>query len=351
MKDPTQHAQQQLIEDVQHNCHISDALYARDYSLCIYLLKMREYFRWERGLAYGASLPKEELGDWITQREAYWDALLEDEYRDLALGGDAVDPFQSERINAGLRDGGYIYSGGIGMFAKPSFFIAELDSARQEYGYPVYIAGRELARDINAQPAMSDGHQIILRRESLRRMLWEKLEEWGWRRQDNAMGRALAYYPFDSDVLGALDSMTEAETDAVIFHEVGELKAGEFLGQQWRELIAQSARSRLELAARAMRDHLADTWITLPNLLEREAEASIHFYFGNLSGMRKAIYPSLMRAYERWIATGKLKYLHDALGSGLDYWQGQSAMLLAHFDRYGQEGIGELEKRVGDIKL
>ena len=30
---------------VQHNCHISDARYAGHNALCIFLLKMREYFR------------------------------------------------------------------------------------------------------------------------------------------------------------------------------------------------------------------------------------------------------------------------------------------------------------------
>lgn len=35
---------------VQYNCHISDARHGADYSLCIYLMKMREYYRWEQRL-------------------------------------------------------------------------------------------------------------------------------------------------------------------------------------------------------------------------------------------------------------------------------------------------------------
>ena len=38
---------QQMVRDlaqaVQHNCHISDARHGADYSLCVYLMKMREY--------------------------------------------------------------------------------------------------------------------------------------------------------------------------------------------------------------------------------------------------------------------------------------------------------------------
>ncbi|HKJ07631.1 MAG TPA: hypothetical protein VKA76_00940, partial [Gammaproteobacteria bacterium] len=47
-----------LCAKVQKNCHISDARYAGDYTLCIYLLKMREYYRWEKGYSLDASLNK-----------------------------------------------------------------------------------------------------------------------------------------------------------------------------------------------------------------------------------------------------------------------------------------------------
>ena len=38
----------QLSDTVQLNCHISDARHAGNYTLCIYLLKMREFYRWEK---------------------------------------------------------------------------------------------------------------------------------------------------------------------------------------------------------------------------------------------------------------------------------------------------------------
>ncbi|MEJ2622672.1 MAG: hypothetical protein P8163_21250 [Candidatus Thiodiazotropha sp.] len=49
----------QLCCTVQRNCHISDARHGTDYGLCTYLLKMREYYRWENGLDYQASLTNE----------------------------------------------------------------------------------------------------------------------------------------------------------------------------------------------------------------------------------------------------------------------------------------------------
>ena len=57
-----------LAKTVQRNCDISDARHARDYSLCVYLLKMREYFRWEQGYRLTEDLPRDELGNWVVAR-------------------------------------------------------------------------------------------------------------------------------------------------------------------------------------------------------------------------------------------------------------------------------------------
>lgn len=60
---------------VQHNCHIPDARHGADYSLCIDLMKMREYFGWEQRLPYGATLEKNAVGAWLQAREQRWEAL------------------------------------------------------------------------------------------------------------------------------------------------------------------------------------------------------------------------------------------------------------------------------------
>ncbi|MCS6786726.1 MAG: hypothetical protein NZ524_06820, partial [Thiobacillaceae bacterium] len=43
-----------LINAVQRNCDISDAQYAGDLTLCTFLLKMRELYRWEHDIPLGA---------------------------------------------------------------------------------------------------------------------------------------------------------------------------------------------------------------------------------------------------------------------------------------------------------
>jgi hypothetical protein len=62
---------------------------------------------------------------------------------------------------------------------------------------------------------------------------------------------------------------------------------------------------------RAIRDHLADSITTLPQLLKtvnnqasrNDASSSLHFYFGNMTAMRKHLAPSLLSAYEDWNKT------------------------------------------------
>ena len=73
-----------LVRSVQTNCHISDARHGADYSLCVYLMKMREYYRWEQGLPYGAILGKDKVGDWLAAREQLWENLEEAEFEDVA---------------------------------------------------------------------------------------------------------------------------------------------------------------------------------------------------------------------------------------------------------------------------
>ena len=57
------------LEAVRTNCHITDAKHATDYTLCVYLLKMREYFRWEHDIPFNETLPHQDLTDWLTTRE------------------------------------------------------------------------------------------------------------------------------------------------------------------------------------------------------------------------------------------------------------------------------------------
>jgi hypothetical protein len=295
------HEIETLTDAVQYNCDVSDARHGADFSLCVYLMKMREYYRWQRKLPYGAPLAKDDVGDWLAAREELWEGLEDAELKPLSIHGRDYDPFDAAAINASLADEGLVYSSGLGNRAKPHFFLGRLARRVRRGGYTVFVAAGEYARDLAAPPAMTLGNSIFLRRESLRRMLWEKFESWRWNRPDNALGRAFACYDFDGDLEGALDAMTDREIDNALLHEQGEYEAGRLLGDAaWNAMVADLVGTPAELAARAVRDHLADALVTLPKLAERADAPALHFYVGNLNNMRKHLFPGLTAAYDAW---------------------------------------------------
>ncbi len=338
----------ELVEQVQHNCHLSDAHHARDYSLCIYLLKMREFYRWEHGIAFGEQLPKEPLGEWLKAREAHWESIEENDLLPLTLAGNSYQPFNSELINEQIVEDGLVYSGGY-CGAKPHFFIAELEQLELREGVRIYISGHELARELTAPPAMSLGSTVFLRRESLKRMIWEMLEEWGWQEPDRAIARAAGYYDYQHDLPGALSAMSRSELDTLLQHELGEIVIGRELGQEWEAMLAALPRSKAEFLLRAIRDHLVDCSRTLPWLLAEGRDASLHFYFANFTTMRKAIFPELVSAYRRWTEGNSRDALYEAIKRGEERWYRAAERALAVYREVGDESA-ELVQRLNKLE-
>ncbi len=332
-----------LRQTVQHNCHIADALYAGDYTLCIYLLKMREFYRWESGLPYNSTLENSSVGEWLREREQLWDSLEHNQFESVVIDDSEFDPFDTERINTALKPYDLVYSGGLGLKTKPHFFLGKLHDHHAMDDYTVYISSNEYARDLTAPPAMALGQTIFIRRESLKRMLWEKLEEWRWNRPANAMARTIEHYEFNADVDAALDAMTETELNSALLHEIGEVEAGKRLGKEWEQLLAALPHCKAEIMLRALRDHLADALSTLPALLEQEQTASLHFYFANLNSMRKHMYPSLLGAYQQWHENGTLKPLRLQVQQGRDHWQSLAENALELYRQRGPEAQEAIE--------
>lgn len=334
----------QVVATVQRNCHISDAHYAGDYTLCIFLLKMREFYRWENQIPFSGTLPREDVGQWMQEREQMWESMEESAFEPIKLGDAVFDPFDAENINRALLPQGYVYSAGYGRFNKPHFFLGALQRAEQREGYNVYISTCEYARDLVAPPAMLQNGNIYLRQESLRRYLWERVEEWQWNRNSVAMARALADYDFEGQVEESLDRMTEVETESVILHEVGEALAGEHLGEAWHDLLAALSRSKGEIMARAARDILADCLSTLPRLAERDNGAALHFYFANFSGMRRYLFPEAMSAYQRWSENHDRQALHELVRTGATRWLDITSQMLALHKQHGAQAGTAIEK-------
>ena len=333
----------QLVNTVQKNCHISDARHAGDFTLCIFLLKMREYYRWEHDIPFANNLPKDEVGEWLQEREGMWSDLESNSFELLPLEGRTLDPFDVETVNRELIPQGYVYSGGYGRFSKPHFFLGTLLKKEQRAGYTVYISSCEYARDLEAPPAMLQGNTIYIRQESVRRFLWEKIEEWRWNRKNEAMERALACYAFEIDMNSALERMTENETEAMILHELGEGLAGEKLGPDWQKMLAAFSRSKAEIMVRAVRDILADCLSTLPSLLTSNNTASLHFYFANFTGMRKHLYPEALEAYRRWATADDHQALSVMVESGQRRWLETARAIMNLFKEKGEHAGTAIE--------
>jgi hypothetical protein len=211
----------------------------------------------------------------------------------------------------------------------------------------VYVAGCEYARDLIAPPAAMRDGAIFLRMDAVRRLLWNKFEEWQWKEKDTALGRAFAHYDFAQDIERGLDRMAEAESEVMILHEVGEARAEKLLGEDWNSMLGQLDSRHAELLARAVRDHLADCQVTLPTLLERAAYGSLHFYLANLSGLRRALFPALLQAYEHWLGNrddGKLAAVIDAAAT---HWLQTAQKLTATWQRDPAHGDAAINALAG----
>ncbi len=334
---------QQLVSTVQRNCDIADARHGSDYGMCTYLLKMRELYRWTRRLPLGAALSKTDVGDWLSAREAQLEALEHEDFADIEVDGTAFDPFDAEGINEAIASDRLVYSAGLVNGARPSFFLGELEcSEAADNGFRLRISGRELARCLNSPPAMTRGATIFLRRESLRRYLWEKYESWLWSRPENAMARALAHYPFEDALDEALDQMTEAEMAAIEAHERGEYEAGQVLGDGWEGMLLDVSLTPAEHVARAVRDHLADCSHTLPRLVEQGRDASLHFFIANLGAMRKQLFPGLQTAYRRWLDGEDQAALLEVARVGARHWQAVAEELVALHRQSGPLAAGAI---------
>ena len=331
-----------LRDAVRANCTVSDARHAGGMTLCNYLMEARELFRWERGIAPTATLSGEAVGPWLAERERLWATLEEADYRPLPLGDDFVDPYDVDRVNAKLVPHRLVYGAGIGRYGKPQFFLGELAHEEQRDGTRVLVSGREHARDLAPAPAATRGGTIWLRTESLRRVLWERVEPWLIAQRHGAWDALLDAYGFQTDPAAALERMTLAERESLLLHELGEVAAGRRLGADWEALLARLTSRRAETFARAARDHLADCLVTLPALVERAPGASLHGWFAALDGMRRAIFPRIVAAHAAWIGGDDGRALADASAAGAVHWQSVCERLLA----LGRRGDAALDAAI-----
>jgi hypothetical protein len=335
-----------LVETVQRNCDFSDAFYAQDMSLCAYLLDMREQYRWAHGMAFGEPIPREQVSHWITSLEARWDTLRADDVQRASRGyvplpgTPEIHAFEQELANSWLAPSGLVYGAGLGRMGRPIFFLGECVRREMREGLSILVTDRELARGMTAPPAVSRDATVLVRLDAMRRWLWVKGEEWGERRPDNPVARAVAGRRGD-EAFAAIDRLARKECESLILHEVGEHRAGELLGEDWEDMLDDLHSNRkAEFFARAVRDLLADCLVTLPTLVERGEGESIEFWFANLEGMRRDLSPALLAAHtERGADLVKLK---ETAKDGVAHWKKAGKRLIAAWAREGPVAVERL---------
>jgi hypothetical protein len=334
---------ERLVAGVQANCHVSDARHARNLTLCTYLLEMRELYRWERGIAPSATLPRADVGAWIAERETLWESLGDADYAPVPVDGHDIDPFAVEAVNRVLVPQRLVYGAGVARFGKPQFFVAALEREEWRDGVRVLVAGHELARDLSPAPAALREDTIYVRLEALEHWLWGKAEAWSLKRGEGSFKAALDAHAYTVDPQAALARMTANAAELAILHELGEHAAGRELGPEWEALLGGLARRRAELFMRAVRDHLADCLVTLPALLQRDSVASLHLWFANLEGLRRELCPRLVVAHAGWCAGDGGAALRVAIDAGIGHWRKVCADVLALHATQGVDAEPALE--------
>lgn len=338
-----------LVAAVQANCHIADARHAADLSLCTFLLQMREFYRWEKGLPLGATLSRDAIGQWLARREAQWAALEGRDFAPLPAGAAGrIDPFDAERLNRLLQPLGLVYGAGLLGPARPTFFVARLESlSRVGDGITLQVCGAELARCLFAPPAALQGDTIVLRRESMARWLWEKFEALGLKKLDGPLRAVSQAYGLDEDFHAALPRLLDEQSRTLVLHEIGEHRAGRWLEPGWAAMRLALHERRTELLVRAVRDHIADFTHTLPTLLDEGSASSIHFWFAGFDGLRRQLFPSLIDAYRAWCAGDEGQALRREVGRGALHFTRLAEQLLALHARHGAEAGGPIAAQLG----
>jgi hypothetical protein len=333
---------------VQHNCHIADARHAGELTMCTYLLQMREFWRWEHRLPLGAPVDRSAVGPWLAGREALWDRVQGDDWRPLPLPGGVVvaDPFEVDRVNAAVRDGGWIYGAGMVGRARPVFFLARVCRHYALEGLEVVEASEEVARTLLAPPAaLAGGAQgpVLLRRQAMARWCWERTEGVALRPAGRAAQAAdptlamVRHYGLDRDFHAGLQAWLDDQCATALQHELAEHRLNMADGEAWAGLRKSLPEGRPLALLAALRDLLADLGHTLPRLLQGATPAgALHTWFAGFDGLRSLLFPGLPAAYAAWRAGDQGQALRSACSGGQAHFDALATTLRAAWHAEGE---------------
>jgi hypothetical protein len=301
-----------LRDQVAANSHRSDARFAGCFSLCGLFLRLYDQYQWEKGLCPWDETNPADVHAWIDERERLWSGLDEDP-RPLSWRGRSIDPFDAEDLNRDLADQGLFYGSGLAAFLKPTFFLSTIRAKRDVLGCTVLYLGNDLARDLFTVPAMTRDRLILARRRPLSAWLWDTLQNVGGSRS-RAIEDGFAAYDLSRDDLrrphafwrDRWEGMLDAEMDAYVWHELGEIHDAVFPEEAFRSLVANQTPGRMELMARTIKDLLADTGPVsrLGFIVKERRRGSLALYRAGHDGLAARLFPEMAPAYDRFVESG-----------------------------------------------
>ena len=310
-----------ITRQVRNNCDISDAHHAGLYSICGLALRLRDLYKWENRLPPWVEQDPADILDWIDARETRWEKLVDMKPTDLAIGGRRFDLFDTSGINAVLEPRGLYYGAGYARSLKPTFLLARLEHTSKVDGHTVNTLGHELARDLLTIPALSQDDGIILRREAAQLFLWDKIfyiKKSGRPALKFALLHCGMKNPPNEELRRNLDRILAVQSQTYIYHEIGEREDTVFDRDKWREIIAAYPHTPVELAARAIKDLLADTGEKGPlhHIVNRRDSAALGLFVAFFDGLGKEFFPELFVAFQLFTGSGDWQLIAEAAAAG-----------------------------------
>jgi hypothetical protein len=312
---------------VQYNCDVSDAGYGGVFSLCGFLLRLRDLYKWQHGFLPWEEPEPSDLMEWVSHREEHWEEIAENDLQDITINGKTFHPFDVKAINKRLRPLGLIYGGGYVAGMKPSFFLAELLESRKLGELQVDLVERELVRDLYTTPAMRQGKQIFARRSAMLFFLWDQILEMRPSAKE-ALVFALAQYGLDAEAIRRspkelgweLKKVAASELETWIYHEIGEVREDIFPGKLWHEIVSTYSNSPIEMFARVIKDLIADTHPEglLGYIIQHDCKSSLAFYVSFLRPFTREFFPEMRQAFNEFRPRGDWSLIENARRKGYE---------------------------------
>ncbi len=344
-----------LREQVLKNCLIAEANYAGTFSLCGLVLRLRDLYKWEKGLPPWMEPDAPVLLEWIEQRESSWDPWMDREFQPLVLDGVARDPFDVDGINEHLAESGVVYGAGYVEGLRPSFFLGAVGETRKTDGAVIYSVEREIVRDVFASPAMRQGARIYIRHQPMLSFLWDQIFEMRPSAR-SALRFALAAYGLDADIVARsperhadrLQTIARDQLHTWIHHELGEFYEEAFRGHLWHDIIATYPDTPIEVYARVLKDLCADTDDKglLRHIVENRHKAALAFYVAFLRPFTRLLFPEILKAFSTFRKSGRWDLIENTRRKAKEKFHERAAHLLALHGQRHEKGIGWTQDRI-----